>query len=125
MGAVIHCSVAQHISKVELLYPPDVNRDVWVRTVEGRLVQLEVSLPELRIPWRFIGIYQHVANRASRNLAEANLVRRTVDCIFEQITVDTYHVLLLGDVNVALIGGRWGYSNRVKQVKPQSSRATS
>jgi hypothetical protein len=26
--------------------------------------------------------------------------------------VDTYHVLLLGDVNAAPIGGRWGYSNR-------------
>ena len=64
------------------------------------------------IPWRFIGIYQLVAKRTSRNLEEADLVRRTVGCILEQITVDTYHVLILGDVNVAPIGGRWGYSNR-------------
>ena len=112
MGAVIHCSLAQQISKVELPCPPEVNRDIWTRAVEGRLMQLEVSRPELRIPWRFIGIYQHVAKRASRNIAEADLVRHTLDCILEQTSVATHHVLLLGDVNAAPIGGRWGYSNR-------------
>jgi hypothetical protein len=30
----------------------------------------------------------------------------------EKATVETHHVLLLGDVNAAPIGGRWGYSNR-------------
>ena len=74
-------------------------------------MQLEVSRPELRIPWRFIGIYQHVVKRASRNLIEADLFRRTVDCILEKVTVETHHVLLLGDVNAAPIGGCWGYSN--------------
>ena len=53
-----------------------------------------------------------VAKRASRNIAEADLVRHTLDCILEQTSVATHHVLLLGDVNAAPIGGRWGYSNR-------------
>ncbi len=112
MGAMIHCSLAQYIRKVELPCPLEVNREVWRRAVEGRLMQLEVSSPKLRIPWRFIRIYQHVAKRASRNLAEAELVRRTVDCIVKQVQVETHHVLLLGDVNAAPIGRRWGYSNR-------------
>ena len=61
MGAVILCSLAQYIRKVELPCPLEANREVWRRAVEGRLMQLEVSRPEFRIPWRFIGIYQHVA----------------------------------------------------------------
>ena len=81
MGSVMHCSLAQHISKVELPCPPEVNRYIWMRAVEGQLMQLEVSRPERRVPWQFIGIYQHVAKRASRNIAEADLVRRNLDCI--------------------------------------------
>ncbi len=50
MGAVINCSLAQDIRKVELPCPLEVNQEVWRRAVEGRLMQLEVSRPELRIP---------------------------------------------------------------------------
>ncbi len=53
-----------------------------------------------------------MAKRASRNLAEAELVRRTVDGILEQVKAETHHMLLLSGVNAAPIGGRWGYSNR-------------
>jgi hypothetical protein len=38
MGAVIHCSLAQYIRKVELPCPLEVNREVWRRAVEGRLI---------------------------------------------------------------------------------------
>jgi hypothetical protein len=85
-----------------------MNQEVWRRAVEGRLMQLEVSRPEFRIPWRFIRIF---AKRATRNLAEAELVRRTVDGILEQVKVETHHVILLGDVSAASIGWCWGYSN--------------
>jgi hypothetical protein len=45
-------------------------------------------------------------------MAEADLVRHTLDCILEQTGVATHHALLLGDVKAAPIGGRWGHSNR-------------
>jgi hypothetical protein len=123
MGAVIHCSLAQYIRKVELPCPLEVNREVWRRAVAGRLMQLEVSRPELRIPWRFIGIYQHVAKRASRNLAEAELVRRTVG-ILEQVKVETHHVLLLGDVNLMRLrlAGVGGTRTEISQCSQRTLR---
>ncbi len=60
MGAVIHCSLAQYISKIELPCSSELNKEVWTGAVEGRLMQLEVTRQELPKPWRFIGIYQHV-----------------------------------------------------------------
>jgi hypothetical protein len=44
VGAVIHCSLAQHISTAELPCPAEVKRDVWTRAVEGRLISLPPHL---------------------------------------------------------------------------------
>ena len=112
MGAVIHCSLAQYISKIELPCPPDLDKEIWTGAVAGRLMQLEVTRPELPKPWRFIGIYQHVAKRAPRNIAATGMVRRTLDCILEQTASENRRILLLGDVNSAPFGGRWGYSSK-------------
>jgi hypothetical protein len=84
MGAVIHCSLAQNICKIELPCPSDLNKEVWTGAVEGQLMQLEVTRPELPKPWRFISIYQHVAKLALQNLPAAGMVRCMLDCILEQ-----------------------------------------
>jgi hypothetical protein len=68
---VIHYSLAQYINRIELPCPPDLNKEIWSGAVQGRLMQLEVTGPELHKPWQFIGIYQHVAKRVSRNIAAA------------------------------------------------------
>ena len=110
MGAIIHCSLDQYIKKLDLPCPPEANNSIWSRAVEGRLMQLEICRPEFRRPWRYIGIYQHVARRAPKYDSGEDLVRRTLTCILQEAKADTHQVLLLGDVNSAPLDGRWGYS---------------
>ena len=64
-------------------------------------MHLEVIRPGLCLPWRYIGIYQHVSKRAPHHNTGAELVRQTVAAILQQASIETHHVLILGDVNAA------------------------
>jgi hypothetical protein len=55
-----------------------------------------------------ISVYQYVAKPAYTKLRK--LILSTLEQILNTAKAEGHKVLLLGDVNAAPLGGRWGYS---------------
>ena len=108
MAAVIHCSLARHITTVEPACPEGHDKDEWSKTVAGRVMQLQLSRAECPHTWQLVGLYQYVA--ASKHYQSREVILSTMETILTRAKESSHRVLLIGDVNSAPTGGRWGYS---------------
>jgi hypothetical protein len=106
IGAVIPCSLANHITVVKAVCPPGVDPESWNQAIPGRCMHLQLSQPDLFFTWQMVGVYQHVAERA--NESARALLCTTMEHVLKQTTANR-HTLLIGDTNSAPSGGRWGY----------------
>ena len=61
MAAVIHCSLARHITTVELVCLEGIEKEEWSKTVTGRIMQLQLSRVGCPHTWQLVGLYQYVA----------------------------------------------------------------
>ena len=105
IGAVIHCSLASHMTDCIIPHSGGSDR---VAAIEGRILDIKISRPESPHTWHFIGVYQHVA-RSENKLARIRL-RESLQNIIQQAREDRHQVVILGDFNAAPPNGRWGYS---------------
>jgi hypothetical protein len=80
IGVVIHCSLANCITTTQVTTPGDAEQEVWSRAVNGRIMHLQLSRPELPYTWHIVGIYQHVAS--SYTVQARALVRQSVQHIW-------------------------------------------
>jgi len=112
VGAIVHCSLANHITDCVVQYPDAsgllANQQEWNGAVDGRIQCIKVTRPGSPFTWKFVSVYQHVARSANRT-ARA-LVRNTLHDLVEKARKDGHRVAILGDFNAAPPGGRWGYS---------------
>jgi len=109
IGALLHASLARQVSKIELVCPPGLDVTKWKAAVEGRILIVEVSRPELSHSWWFGGVYQHVAEVA--NSEARDLILCTLNHMQHLARERQCKFSILGDLNVASEGGRWGYSS--------------
>ena len=108
IAAVIHCSLAKHITQAEIKCPIGADEVMWAKTVAGRIMHLQLSRANCPHTWHLIGVYQYVAKPAYTELRK--LILSTLEQILNTAKAEGHKVLLLGDVNAAPLGGRWGYS---------------
>ena len=108
MAAVIHCSLAKHITQVEIQCPIGAEQVMWAKTVAGRIMHLQLSRANCPHTWHLVGLYQYVAKPANTELRR--LILSTLEQILKEAQAAGHKVMLLGDVNAAPRGGRWGYS---------------
>ena len=55
---MVHSSMARHTKKLEVPCPPELEHDLWTRAVQGRILLLQLSRPELPHSWWLVGLYQ-------------------------------------------------------------------
>jgi hypothetical protein len=116
MAAVIHCSLAKHITQVEIQCPIGAEQVMWAKTAAGRIMHLQLSRANCPHTWHLVGLYQYVAKPANTELRR--LILSTLEQILKEAQAAGHKVMLLGDVNAAPRGGRWGYSlsSRLRRV---------
>ncbi len=112
IGAIVHCSLANHMSDCVLQCPyvqgSDIEKQSWMEAVDDRIQRIKITRPGSPFTWRFVGVYQHVAK--SSNRTTRTLVRDTLRGIVDMARQDGCRMAILGDFNAAPPGGRWGYS---------------
>ena len=112
IGAIVHCSLANHMSDCVLQYPyvleSDIEKQSWMDAVDGRIQRIKITRPGSPFTWQFVGVYQHVAR--SSNRTARTLVRDTLRGMVDMAREDGCRMAILGDFNAAPPGGRWGYS---------------
>ena len=108
IGAIIHCSLAKHITDCAITPPHHVNKTDWDAAVAGRILRLQITRPGVQSAWEFIGVYQHVAKSANRTAR--SLLRETLGAALQVAKQENKRVMLIGDFNAAQIDGRWGYA---------------
>ena len=110
IGAVLHTSLARCVTKLEVICPPGLAQESWTQAVQGRIMLLQLSRPDQPSSVWFIGLYQHVASNANERARE--LVLLTLGHLRMLAAAGGHRLVLVGDVNSAPRGGRWGYSPR-------------
>ena len=108
IAAVVHCSLAKHMTDCTVLSPEGSALEEWVGATEGRILNIKVSRPESSDAWQFIGIYQHVAKSSNRK--DRALLRDTLEGIVTKARQDGHRAIIMGDFNAAPPGGRRGYA---------------
>ena len=112
IGAIVHCSLAKHMTDCVIPYPgandSENEKREWTDAVGGRVQCIKVTGPGSPFTWQFVGVYQHVAKRENRT-ARA-LVRDTLAAMTEGAEKEGHRIVIVGDFNAAPPGGRWGYS---------------
>jgi hypothetical protein len=112
VGAVVHCSLASHMTDCIVQHPeasrPEVSPQDWAEATDGRIQCLKVTRPGSPYTWKFAGAYQHVAR--SENRKASSLLRSTLNELVSAALVENHRVAILGDFIAAPPGGRWGYS---------------
>ena len=111
-GAMVHASAAKFIRKLEVPCPPGMDRDSWNEAVGGRILLLEMVLPDIEGRTWLLGFNQHVA--ANDRTTARGIVLTTLAHITHQAHERGWRLVLLGDANAAPLGGRWGYSPNSK-----------
>ena len=119
IGAIVHCSLASHMSDCVLQCPYTQGSDTemrnWMEAVDGRIQRIKITRPGSPLTWQFVGVYQHVA-KSSNRAARAH-VRDTLRCMVNTAKQENCRMVILGDFNAAPPGGRWGYSKGSSAVK--------
>ena len=110
IGAIIHCSLAKHITDCTVAPPDQVNKTDWEAAVQGRVLRLQVTRPGAMSTWEFIAVYQHVAKSANR--AARTLLRETLGAALNVAKSENKRVMFVGDFNAAPAGGRCCYAER-------------
>ena len=111
-GAMVHVSAVKHIQHLELTCPPHLDKENWSKAVKGRILLLELARPETDGAIWFVGLNQHVAS--SSNFHAREMVLATIEHLALEIQTRGGRLVVLGDVNAAPEGGRWGYSRYTK-----------
>ena len=112
MGVLIHASAAKLVAPVSLQCPQGSDKDQWEQAVGGRLICLKLSQPGAGNPLYVVGLNQHVA--AGSTSTARSLLLGTVEQLTQQVKDSGGRILILGDMNAAPDGGRWGYSRRTR-----------
>ena len=103
MGAIVHCSLASHMTDCVIQHPeasrPEVSPQDWAEATDGSIKCLKVSRPGSPYPWKFVGVYQHVAR--SENRKARSLLRSTLNELVSAALVENHRVAILGDFNAA------------------------
>ena len=108
VGALIHSSLARHATKLEVVRPPGIASESWSEAVQGRILLLQLSRPELSCTWWFVGVYQHIASET--NDPARHLLMLTLGHLKVLAAEGGHRLVIMGDANAAPQGGRWGYS---------------
>jgi len=108
IAAVIHCSLAKSITLEEARCPVGMEQDSWQQAISGRILHLMLARQQCPHTWHLLGVYQHVASPDNTELR--NQLLSSLTDIMNAAKAEQHKILLIGDVNAAPIGGRWGYS---------------
>jgi exonuclease III len=108
VGAMIHCSLAKHVTDSAIQPPVGLDQTVWENAVDGRILQIKVSRQGFPLTWHFIGVYQQVAKSVNRTARTQ--VRNTLQESLTKARQDGHNVLIMGDFNAAPPDGCWGYA---------------
>ena len=108
IGAVVHSAVARHTKQLEVPCPPGLDQAQWASVVQGRILLLQLTRPELPHTWWFVGLYQYVVSEATEQAR--NLIFKTLGHIKMLAAASGHYLIIAGDANAAPAGGRWGYS---------------
>ena len=114
-GVAIHASAAKYVSKWDMICPSGmtgIDDKQWMAAVSGRLLGLQLRRPEMTSPFFLIGVNQHVAK--DDNAALREMLLQTLAHMNALALACGGRFALVGDMNAAPEGGRWGYSSRSK-----------
>ena len=117
-GALVHASAARYIKQIDVICPPEMDRDWWLSAVPGRILHMELDHPDCERRVWLVGPNQHAAAKdrvQAREMVLASLKRVTT-----QANDLGLRLIILGYANSAPEGGRWATRVIAKRGTPTS-----